>query len=183
VRSGVADVPRFVTTAIRLAARERTLRLLMLIALGTGPVLVSRALVFSLCNGASGPLCKHLLHARVDATHRATMVSASSLALQLGGILSSVQPRIYETHGPAWAFGLAALVLLGLGTLSLPLTDPPSGDEEPLLDEAFHDGQHLLGSLGLGQPGAARQDGEQVTEPSGPVAPGEQRRAVRVDPT
>jgi MFS family permease len=264
LRGGVADVPRVVTTALRLAARERTLRLLMLIALGTGPVLVSiellaplrfaelvggeaaggqaysvvvtlgfgaaalgsalalqarraaggssrrataalmvvaagglalmavdgsvvvlaaGALVFSLCNGASWPLRKHLLHERVDAAHRATMVSASSLALQLGGILSNqVQPRVYEAYGPAWAFGLAAVVLHGLGALSLRLTDPPSGDEEPLLDETLHDGQHLLSGVGLGQPGTAGQDGQQVTEAAGPVAAGEQRRAVRVDP-
>jgi len=57
------------------------------------------------------------------------MVSASSLALQLGGILSNqVQPRVYEAYGSAWAFGLAAVILLGLGALSLRLVDAPSGD-------------------------------------------------------
>ena len=265
LRGGVADVPRVVTTAVRLAAREPTLRLLMLIALGTGPVLVSiellaplrfaelvggeaaggqaysvvvtlgfgaaalgsalalqarraaggsertatavlmvlaagglalmavdgsvvvlaaGALVFYLCNGASWPLRKQLLHARVDAAHRATVVSASSLAMQLGGIVSnSVQPRVYEAYGPAWAFGLAGVVLLVLAVLSLRLHDAPSGDEEPLLDEALDDGQHLLGGLGLGQPGAAGQHGEQVAEPPSAVAAGEQRRAVGVDPT
>ena len=264
LRSGVADVPRVVSTAVRLAARERTLRLLMLIAFGTGPVLVSiellaplrfaelvggeaeggqaysvvvtlgfgaaalgsalalqarraahgsasvataalmvlaagglalmavdgtvvvlaaGALVFYLCNGASWPLRKQLLHARVDAGHRATMVSASSLAMQLGGILSNqVQPRVYEAHGPAWAFGLAAGVLLVLAVLSLRLTDPPSGDQEALDDELLDDGQHLVGGLGLAQPGAAGQHGEQVAEPPGPVAAGEQRGAVRIDP-
>ena len=150
---------------------------------GSVVVLAAGALVFYLCNGASWPLRKHLLHARVSAAHRATMVSASSLALQLGGILSNqVQPRVYEAYGPAWAFGLAGLVLLGLAALSLRLADPPSGDEEPLLDEPLHDGQHLLGGVGLAEPGAAGQDGEQVAEPAGPVAAGEQRRAVRVDP-
>jgi MFS family permease len=264
VRNGLADVPRVVTTAVRLAAHDRTLRLLMLIALGTGPVLVSiellaplrfaelvggeaeggqaysvvvtlgfdaaalgsalalqarraargsartataalmvlaagglalmaasggvvvlaaGALVFYLCNGASWPLRKHLLHARVDAAHRATMVSASSLALQLGGILSnSVQPRVYEAAGPDVAFGMAAVVLLGLAALSLRLADPPSGDEEALLDQPLHDGEHLLGGLGLVQPGAAGQDREQVPQPPGPVAAGEQGRAVRIDP-
>ena len=264
LRRGVADVPRVVTTALRLAARERTLRLLVLLALGTGPVLVSiellaplrfaelvggearggqaysvvvtlgfgaaalgsalalqarraargsartataalmvlaagglalmavdgsvvvlaaGALVFYLCNGACWPLRKQLLHARVDPAHRATMVSASSLALQLGGIVGNqVQPRVYETFGPASAFGLAALVLLGLAGLSLRLTDLPSGDEEPLDDQVLHDGQHLLGGLGVGESGAAGQDGEQVTEAAGPVAAGEQGGAVRVDP-
>ena len=264
LRRGVADVPRVVTTALRLAARERTLRLLMLIAFGTGPVLVSiellaplrfaelvggeaeggqaysvvvtlgfgaaalgaglalqarraaggsarrataalmvlaaaglalmavdgsvvvlaaGALVFYLCNGASWPLRKHLLHARVDAAHRATMVSASSLAMQLGGILSNqVQPRVYEAYGPGWAFALAGVVLLVLAALSLRLTDPPSGDEEPLLDEPLDDGQDLLGGVGLGQPGAAGEHREQVAEPPGAVAAGEQRGAVRVDP-
>jgi len=264
LRQGVADVPRVVTTALRLAARERTLRLLVLIALGTGPVLVSiellaplrfaelvggeaeggqaysvvvtlgfgaaalgsalalqarraargsartataalmvlaagglalmaahggvvvlaaGALVFYLCNGASWPLRKHLLHARVDAAHRATMVSASSLALQLGGLVAnSVQPRVYEAYGSAWAFALAAAVLLVLAALSLRLSEPPSGDEEALLDEPLDDGQHLLGGLGLAQPGAAGEHGEQVAEPAGPVAAGQQGRAGRVDP-
>ena len=112
-----------------------------------------------------------------------SQVSASSLALQLGGIVSNqVQPRVYEAYGPAWAFGLAAGVLLGLAVLSWRLDDGPSGDEEPLLDEPFDDGQHLLGGLGPGQPGAAGQHGEQVAEPPRPVTAGEQRRAVRVDP-
>ena len=264
LRAGMRDVPQVVTGALRLAARDRDLRLLLLMAFGTGPVLVSiellaplrlaelaggaaegsqaysvvvtlgfgaaalgaafavrarraagdsarrataalmvvaaaglalmavdgsvpllavGALLFYLCNGASWPLRKALLHARVDAAHRATMVSASSLALQLGGILSNqVQPRVYEAYGPAWAFGLAAVVLLGLAALSLRLADPPSGDEEALLDEPLHDGEHLLGGVGLAEPGAAGEDGQQVAEPARPVAAGEQRRAVRVDP-
>jgi MFS family permease len=150
---------------------------------GTVVLLAAGALVFYLCNGASWPLRKQLLHARVDAAHRATMVSASSLALQLGGIVSNqVQPRIYETYGPAWAFGLAGVVLLVLAVLSLRLADAPSGDEEPLLDEPLHDGQHLLGGVGLAESGAAGEHGEQVAHAARAVAPGEQRRAVRVDP-
>ena len=146
-------------------------------------LLAGGALVFYLCNGAAWPLRKALLHARVDAGQRATMVSASSLALQLGGIVSNtVQARIYAAFGPGWAFATAALVLLALAALSLRLTDPPSGDEEALDDELLDDGQHLLGGLGLAQPGAAGQHGEQVAEPPGAVAAGEQRGAVRVDP-
>ncbi len=263
VRAGVRDVPQVVSGALRLAGRDRDLRLLLLMALGTGPVLVSiellaplrfaelvggeaeagqayslvvtlgfgaaavgaglavqarraaggsprlataalmllaagalalmavpsvvllaaGALVFYLCNGAAWPLRKALLHARVDAGQRATMVSASSLALQLGGIVSNtVQARIYAAYGPGWAFATAALVLLALAALSLRLTDPPSRDQEALLDEPLHDGQHLLGGVGLADPGAGGEDGEQVAEPAGPVAAGEQRRAVRVDP-
>ena len=206
LREGVADVPRVVTGAVALAARDRTLRVLLLLAFGTGPVLVSiellaplrfaelvgdparagsassvvvtlgfgaaalgsalavrarrlaggssrlataalmvlaaagllamavtggvvllaaGALVFYLCNGAAWPLRKQLLHSRVDAAQRATMVSASSLALQLGGIVSNqLQPRLYDAHGPGWAFGTAAAVLVLLGALSLRLRDP-----------------------------------------------------------
>ena len=41
LRAGVRDVPAVVTGALRLAGRDRDLRLLLLMALGTGPVLVS----------------------------------------------------------------------------------------------------------------------------------------------
>jgi hypothetical protein len=263
LRDGVADVPRVVTGAVALAARDRTLRVLLLIALGTGPVLVSiellaplrfaelvgdearagsaysvvvtlgfgaaalgaaltlrarrlaggssrlatavlmlgaaggltamavssttvllaaGALGFYLCNGAAWPLRKQLMHAGVEAAQRATMISASSLALQLGGILSNqVQPRVYDAYGPRWAFGAAAGVLVLLGALSLRLVDP-SGDQEALLDEALDDGQHLLGGVVLGDAGAAGQHQQQVAEPAAPVAAGQQGRPVRVDP-
>jgi sugar phosphate permease len=161
--------------------------LALMAADGSVVLLAAGALVFYLCNGAAWPLRKQLLHARVDAAQRATMVSVSSLALQLGGIVSNqVQPRVYDAYGPTWAFGLAAVVLVLLGALSLRLRDAPpptSGDEEALAHELLDDGQHLLGGLVVGEAGAAREHRQQVVEPAGPVAAGQQRRPEDVDPT
>ena len=74
--------------------------------------------------------------------------------------------------------------LLELPTSSLLCLRLPgaSRDEEPLLGEPLDDGQHLLGGLGVADPGAAGQHGEQVTHPPGAVAAGEQRRAIDVNP-
>ncbi len=263
LREGVADVPRTVVEAVRLARRDRALRLLLVLSAGTGGVLVTLellaplhaatlaggpveggrawsavlalgfaaaalgsglavrvlrlahgalgratavlsvlagggllliglsghllllgggALLFYLLNGASWPLRKALLHSRVAAAQRATMVSVSSLALQAGGLLTNqVAPRLYEGSGAAGAFGAAGglLVLLALVSLRLPNA---SGDEEALLDESLDDGQDLLGGFVLGDARAAGQHHQQVPEPAAPVAAGQQRRAVDVDP-
>ena len=81
------------------------------------------AVLFYLLNGGGWPLRDALLHSRVDAGQRATMVSVGSLALQLGGVLGvQVHSRLYEHVGQAAAFVAAAgvLVLVGLLQLRLP---------------------------------------------------------------
>jgi len=135
---------------------------------------------FYLTNGASWPLRQQLLHDRVGSRQRATLLSVVSLAVQLGGIVGDLlMPRIAQARGTTTAFGVAAGVLLLSAGLSLRL---PSGDQEALLDEPLHDGQHLLGGLGVRDPGAAGEHGQQVAEPARPVTAGEQGRAVDVDP-
>jgi MFS family permease len=128
------------------------------------------------------PLLSAVLHTRVTAARRATAVSAMSLAMTLGGTLGNlVVPRLAEAFGLQQAFlAVAALVLLSaLLCLRLPRC---SGDEEALRDQPLDDGEHLLGGLLVGNAGAAGQHGEQLPEPPRPVAPGEQGRAVDVDP-
>ncbi len=135
---------------------------------------------FYVAHGAAWPLLSTVLHGRVTAAHRATAVSAMSLAMALGGMAGNlVLPSVVRLVGADGAFlAVAVLTLLSAG-VCLRL---PSGDEEALDDEPLDDGQHLLGGLGLGQPGAAGEHDEQVAEPAGPVAAGEQGRAVGVDP-
>ena len=144
-------------------------------------LLVAVALAaFYAAHGAAWPLLSTVLHGRVTSAHRATAVSAMSLAMALGGMAGNLAlPSLARAFGVDGTFVAVAVVTLLSAAVCLGL---PSGDEEPLLDQALDDGQHLLSGLGLAQPSAAGQHGEQVAEPPGPVAAGEQRRAVRVDP-
>lgn len=76
---------------------------------------------FYLLNGISGPLRQRLLHERVGAAHRTTMVSVLSLALQLGGVIDNqIAPRLYAL-APVLAFGAAGAVLLVLALVALRL--------------------------------------------------------------
>jgi hypothetical protein len=129
---------------------------------------------FYLASGAQWPLLSAVLHSRVAAAQRATAVSAMSLALAVGGILGNlVLPRL---DAP---FLVAGALLLLSAAVCLRL---PSPDQEALLDEPLDDGEHLLGGLGVGQAGAGREHADQLAEPPGAVAAGQQRRPVGVDP-
>jgi MFS family permease len=194
--------------ASRGSARVACAALAVLSAAGlaalAGPdLLLLAALAFAsfyVGHGAAWPLLSTVLHGRVTAAHRATAVSAMSLAMALGGILGNLLlPSVVRMAGVDGAFlAVAALTLLsGALCLGLPRTADPCvlrsgaadaegrrtlGDEEPLLDQPLDDREHLLGGLALGDPRAAGEHGEQVPQPPGAVAPGEQRRPVHVDP-
>ncbi len=87
-----------------------------LVALAAAPtvgLLAVPYVVFALLLGVVSPLRKRLLHDRVPAARRATMVSAVSLALQLGGIsANNLQALLYEQLSPRAPFALTAAVLL-----------------------------------------------------------------------
>ena len=200
--SGAADVPRTIHEALRLAAAEPVLRVVLVLAFATGVVLVTLELLaplhfadlagggsegasaygvvvavafaaaaagaalaprvrelvggpavataalalgsaiavvttgtsagvvlagvaytaFYLLNGASWPLRKRFLHDAVPSAQRATMVSAGSLALQLGGITGDLlMPRIADAASLPVAFAVAAAVLVASAALSLRL--------------------------------------------------------------
>jgi hypothetical protein len=79
--------------------------------------------VYYLAHGSTWPLLSAVLHTRVDAAHRATAVSAMSLALALGGILGNLAvPPLAAAWGTGAGFlAVAVVVLLGaVACLGLP---------------------------------------------------------------
>ncbi|WP_347059125.1 MFS transporter [Blastococcus sp. HT6-30] len=97
------------------------------LAILAGPdVLAVAATGFALyyvAHGASWPLLSAVLHTRVIAVHRATAVSAMSLAMALGGIVGNltVPPLVAAAGLEAGFVAVAAVVALGvLGCLRLP---------------------------------------------------------------
>lgn len=96
--------------------------LLGLAAAPTLSLMTAPYVAFYLLNGATWPLRKQLLHERAPAAQRATMVSAASLALQLGGMIgNNMQARLYQDVSPSAPFAVAAAVLLVLAGLCLRL--------------------------------------------------------------
>ncbi|MGY1651824.1 MFS transporter [Geodermatophilus sp. SYSU D01119] len=100
-----------------------------------GPVVLTALFaVFYVGNAASWPLWKSVLHGRVGAGRRATALSASSLALQVGALGGSLGlARLADAAGlPAGFLGaaaaalLTALVSLGLRSRS-PVAASPTG--------------------------------------------------------
>jgi MFS family permease len=115
------------------------------IALLTGPdLLVVAALGFAayyLAHGSTWPLQSAVLHSRVTAAHRATAVSAMSLAMALGGILGNlVIPRLASAGSLDAAFlAVAAVVLVAAGAcLRLPRAVPADvpAAEDPVVHPA-----------------------------------------------
>ena len=91
--------------------------------------------VYYLAHGATWPLLSAVLHTRVDAAHRASAVSAMSLALALGGIVGNLTiPRLAAALNTEAAFAaVAVVVLLGAGAcLRLPRTTVVVPDDAPL---------------------------------------------------
>ena len=91
--------------------------------------------VYYLAHGATWPLLSAVLHTRVDAAHRASAVSAMSLALALGGIVGNLTiPRLAAALNTEAAFAaVAVVVLLGaVACLRLPRTTVVVPDDAPL---------------------------------------------------
>ncbi|MGY1831782.1 MFS transporter [Geodermatophilus sp. SYSU D01180] len=92
--------------------------------------------VFHVGNAAAWPLWKDALHARVAAGQRATALSASSLTLQVGGLLASLLVlRLADALGTATGFWVAAGALLAVAAVSLELRSgatAPSGPAAPV---------------------------------------------------
>jgi hypothetical protein len=79
--------------------------------------------LYYLAHGSAWPLLSAVLHTRVDAAHRATAVSAMSLAQALGGIVGNLAvPPLAAALGAGAGFvGVALVVLLGaVACLRLP---------------------------------------------------------------
>ncbi|WP_147251443.1 MFS transporter [Blastococcus sp. TBT05-19] len=69
-------------------------------------------------HGAAWPLLSAVLHTRVTAAHRATAVSAMSLAMALGGIIGNLAVPPLVAHSGLDAGFLAVAVVVGLGAIA-----------------------------------------------------------------
>ena len=80
--------------------------------------------LYYLAHGSAWPLLSAVLHSRVTAAHRATAVSAMSLAQALGGIAGNLAvPRVASVSTGAGFLVVAGVVLLGgVACLGLPRT-------------------------------------------------------------
>ena len=88
--------------------------------------------VFYVANAAAWPLWKQVLHGRVGAGQRATALSASSLALQVGALGGSLLvPRLAEAAGTGAGFLAAAGALLTVGLVSVGLRPRHSTAPDP----------------------------------------------------
>lgn len=103
------------------------------LAVLAGPdLLVVAAVAFTgyyIAHGATWPLLSTILHGRVTAAHRATAVSAMSLAMALGGIAGNVLVPLLvgDTGQDAAFFAVGGVVLLSaVGCLRLPRDRCPS---------------------------------------------------------
>jgi MFS family permease len=146
---GAAAVGAMLAPALRRLLRGSTrVTCALLFAMGAaalavmaGPdVLVLAGAGFALyyvSHGSTWPLLSALLHTRVDAAHRATAVSAMSLAMALGGILGNlaVPPLAAAVSMDAAFVGVAVVVLLGaVACLRLPRSTvvPVDAEAAPL---------------------------------------------------
>jgi hypothetical protein len=146
VSFAAAAVGSMGTTALRRLLRGSTrATCAALFALGAGALavvagpdvlLVAGAgfAVFYLAHGATWPLLSAVLHTRVSAAHRATAVSAMSLAMALGGILCNlVIPRLADAVSLTAAFLAVAVVVVlgGAACLRLPRATRPQALDAP----------------------------------------------------
>jgi MFS family permease len=114
--TGSAVAPRsasLIGSAPRTAALVTGLIALCFLGLAVGPPFVAVAALYIgiyLLAGISGPLGNEILHLRVNATQRATLLSVRSLIQQLGGLVGALLiPAL-----AAVSFGLGWLVAAGL---------------------------------------------------------------------
>lgn len=76
--------------------------------------------------GVAGPLTSELLHGRVAAGQRATMLSAESLALQAGGVVSNLLlGSLVVATSTGAGFIVVAVALVASGVLLLSIGDRP----------------------------------------------------------
>jgi MFS family permease len=109
-------------TSAPAAASGLALGLALVVAVLSTPlpgVMGACFVVFYLVLGLNGPVLAGLLHDRVSGDERSTVLSVQSLALQLGGIISSVTVgALVAATSPAAGYAALAVALL-LGALLL----------------------------------------------------------------
>lgn len=112
LRTGVASVPAVVRDTLSLAARDRALRLLLMITFLVGVVLSTLELI--------GPLqFAELTGSRTDGTAVFGVVMAVSFGAAAAGAAMATTARRLAGGSVAWAtavlFGLCALAVIGIG--------------------------------------------------------------------
>jgi MFS family permease len=130
---GATALRRLLRGSTRVTCAVLTLLGAAAIALLAGPDVLGVAAVgfaaYYVAHGSTWPLLSAVLHSRVTTAHRATAVSAMSLAMMLGGIAGNVGVSWLATRfGEDAAFLTVAAVLL-LGALAC-LRLPPSAPAE-----------------------------------------------------
>jgi MFS family permease len=109
--------------ALATAATALGAGLIGVAAAGAGGFVLAAGgyLLAYLAGGVPGPLATEALHERVGATRRATLVSVSSLALQLGGLGGSLGAAPLAQRAGyvwGWAVGVAALLVATVLTVA-----------------------------------------------------------------
>jgi MFS family permease len=108
-------------SAVRVAAWLRIVQgaAALAMALVGGPAaLVAGYLGFYLVHGTANVVHYGLLHRAVGPGHRTTVLSASSLVSRAGGVAAAlVLGAVADRAGPAWALGLAGVVLAAAAPL------------------------------------------------------------------
>jgi MFS family permease len=87
---------------------------------------------FYLLLGVGGPLTSELLHGRVAAAQRTTLLSVESLALQVGGVVANLTlGAVVVATSLGWGFACIAVAMVAGGALLLtrPFRQPAAGDD------------------------------------------------------
>jgi MFS family permease len=109
---------------------------LALAATGTIAVAAPTFIVVYLMGGARGPFHNELLHEHVTAEQRGTMLSAVSLSLMAGGLISSLTlPALVGVAGIPWTWALVGGVLTASSLLYLAIPDRPT----PVVQRTDHE--------------------------------------------
>lgn len=101
-------------------------------ALGSGSAALGAAFVaVYLATGLASPLRQQVLHSRTGSGQRATLVSAASLTLQVGGLLTNqAGPWLDKVAGPEAPFLVVAGILAALAVVATRLP-PPATSLQP----------------------------------------------------
>jgi hypothetical protein len=100
---------------------------LALAAAGSMAVAAPAFIMVYLMGGARGPFHNELLHEHVAEEQRSTMLSAASLSLMAGGLVSSLTlPALVGVAGIPWAWALVGSVLGASSLLYLAIPDRPT---------------------------------------------------------
>ncbi|MET0741024.1 MAG: MFS transporter [Candidatus Nanopelagicales bacterium] len=108
-----------------------------------GVVAAAYVLMYALM-GLAGPLIAAILHGRVGAQVRSTVLSVESLALQAGAMLASLGVSAFaQAAGLAWGYAVVAIALALTGLLMIGV--PPAERADRSADEDVRDGQRGVG--------------------------------------